>query len=359
MHFTEDDLRAATAAGIIDEAQAARLGALVHERAGRIAKGLAEDEPFELFRGFAEIFISIGLILLIASAVAFAASIGGILAITLGLAGLCWLASTYFTLKRRMSLPSIVLVSGFSMGISGFFGWLLDLIDLPDDQGWVISLFGILGICVMLLHYRTFRVPFSMFVTGTYGLIVVFGITGTFTTGDILASGLDNAFDLRKSNGIALGTLIFGLLAFAAGLWFDMRDPHRIGRMARSAFWLHLLAAPALVNTVMMTVYNVPGALGVSLTILGLILITIFALIIDRRSFLTAGLGYLAALIYWAMTTSDGDLSIPVLMLVLGTVVTGLGTFWTNLRVSLMHALPNFPGKSRLPPYNDPAQDKE
>ncbi|WP_338549645.1 hypothetical protein [Roseovarius phycicola] len=359
MQINEDDLRAATAAGIIDEAQAARLGSLAHQRAGRLAKGLAEDEPFELFRGFAEIFISIGLILLISSAIAFAASIGGVVAITLGLAGLCWLAGTYFTLKRRMSLPSIVLVSGFSMGISGFFGWMLDVIGLPNDQGWVISLFGILGIGAMLLHYRTFRVPFSMFIVGLYGLSVVFGITGTFTVGDFFTSDWDTIFDLRDGSGLALGTLIFGLLAFVAGLWFDMRDPHRVGRMARSAFWLHLLAAPALVNTIMMTAYNVPGALGVFLTIIGLVLVTIFALIIDRRSFLTAGLGYLAALLLWAMQQGDGDLSIPILMLVLGAIVTALGTFWTNLRISLMRSLPNFPGKNRLPPHDNPTQDTE
>ncbi|MEO1139589.1 MAG: hypothetical protein AAFW87_09040 [Pseudomonadota bacterium] len=359
MELNQDDLRAATAAGIIDEKQAARLAALAHQRAGRLGKGLAEDEPFELFSGFAEIFISVGLVLLISSAVAFATAIGGIVAITLGLAGLCWFAATYFTLKRRMSLPSIVLVSGYSMGIGGFFVWIMDKIGLPDDQGWVISLFGLLGIIAMLFHYRTFRVPFSMFIAGVYGLLVVFGLTGTFTTGDMLGNEWETLFDLRQGGSLAVGTLIFGLLAFAAGLSFDMRDPHRVGRMARSAFWLHLLAAPALVNTVMMTVYNVDGALGTLLTALGLVLITIFALIIDRRSFLTAGLGYLAALIFWAMQLGDNDLSIPTLMLVLGSIVTGLGTFWTALRVRLMQMLPDFPGKDRLPPYDDLTHDKE
>jgi len=90
-----------------------------------------------------------------------------------------------------------------------------------------------------------------------------------------------------------------------------------------------------------------------------LVLVTIFALIIDRRSFLTAGLGYLAALLFWAMQQGDGDLSIPTLMLILGAIVTGLGTFWTNLRIRLMRALPDFPGKDRLPPYTDPARDSE
>ena len=350
--ITEDDLRAATAAGILDESQAARLGALAHQRAGRLAKGLAEDEPFELFKGFAESFVSLGLFLLISSAVAFAASIGGICAITLGLAALCWLAGTYFTLKRRMTLPSIVLVSGYSIGIGGFFGWVLDMIGL-DGSGLAIVVYGLLGIAAMLLHFRTFRVPFSMFLAGLYGLFVVFGFTAEVSLDDLFDSDWETLFDLRQGSSFAIATLVFGLLTFVAGLWFDLRDPHRVGRMARSAFWLHVLAAPALVNTVMMTAYNVQGVSGMVLTIVGLVLITIFALIIDRRSFLTAGLGYLAYVILWAMQLGDGDLSIPTLMLVLGAIVTYLGTFWTTLRVRLMQALPNFPGKDRLPPYSE------
>lgn len=352
MTITPDDLRAATAAGIIDEAQAARLDALAHQRAGRLALGLAEDEPFELFKGFAEIFISIGLILLISSTLTFATAVGGAFAFTLGLAAICWVAGTYFTLKRRMTLPSIVLVSGYGIGIAGFFGWILDMAGLPD-QGWTIALLGLLGVGAMFFHYRSFRVPFSMFIAGLFGLAVVFGITGTITTSDMADQDWSALFDLRQGGALPVATLVFGLLVFSAGIWFDMRDPHRVGRLARSAFWLHLLAAPALVNTVMMTAYNLQGALGMILTIVGLVLITIFALVIDRRSFLTAGLGYLAAVIFTLLQDGNGDLSIPTLMLVLGAIVTYLGTFWTNLRVRLMRILPNFPGKDRLPPYSE------
>ena len=350
--ITEEDLRAATAAGILDEAQAARLGALAHQRAGRLSKSLPEDEPFELFRGFAEIFVSLGLILLIGSAVTFATALGGILAITLGVAGLCWLAARYFTLRRRMTLPSIVLASGYAMGIAGFLGWILNETGM-SEAGPAVVAFGGLGIVAMLFHFRTFRVPFSMFLAGLFGLTVVFGITVETDLLDLVAGNWDILFDLRQGNSFAVASLVFGLIAFCAGLWFDLQDPHRVGRMARSAFWLHLLAAPALVNTIMMTAYNIEGVAGTALTIGGLALITAFALIIDRRSFLTAGLGYLAAIIFGFLQQGDGDLSLPSLLLVLGAIITYLGTFWTNLRVRLMRALPDFPGKTRLPPYSE------
>ena len=56
-----DDLRAAVAAGILTEAQAAGLMALAQGRAGQRAHMAADDEPFEFFRGFSEIFIALGL----------------------------------------------------------------------------------------------------------------------------------------------------------------------------------------------------------------------------------------------------------------------------------------------------------
>jgi hypothetical protein len=40
-------------------------------------------------------------------------------------------------------------------------------------------------------------------------------------------------------------------------------------------------------------------------------------------------------------------------MLVLGLFVTSLGAFWTQTRAWILGLLPNFPGKHRLPPYED------
>ncbi|UXX81868.1 hypothetical protein [Roseovarius pelagicus] len=349
--MTEDDLRAAAAAGIITEAQAARLTHLAHERAGRVARALPDDEPFELFRGFAEIFVSLGLILLLSGAMALVVVVGSALVIAVVFGGLCWLFSLYFTKKRRMALPSIVLTIGYACAAGTVLGWLLDKTGILSGDTSVVVIFGLLGIAAMALHYRVFKVPFSMFIAGLFGLMVVFGTTGVLADIDQPFKDWNNLFDLRRGGGLAIGTLIFGLLSLAVGLWFDMRDPHRIGRMARSAFWLHLLAAPALVNTVALTAYNTGGTQGMVLTLIALVLITMLALIIDRRSFLTAGLGYLAFVVAWAMQLGEAELSWPLLLLVLGVIVTTLGTFWTQLRVVLMQALPNFPGKHRLPPY--------
>ena len=72
-----DDLRAGVQAGILTEAQAASLAVLIQSRAGQRAAMPAEDEPFEFFKGFSEIFISIGLIILLSGVLSLIAWAGG------------------------------------------------------------------------------------------------------------------------------------------------------------------------------------------------------------------------------------------------------------------------------------------
>ena len=61
-----DDIRAAVGSGLLTESQAASLTALAHSRKGA-REGLDPgDEPFELFRGFNEVFVMIGLTILAA-----------------------------------------------------------------------------------------------------------------------------------------------------------------------------------------------------------------------------------------------------------------------------------------------------
>jgi hypothetical protein len=350
--MSKDDIRAAVAAGILDEAQAAKMLALADERAGR--RAAEEDEPFEFFKGFAEIFVSVGLVLLIAATMGFAALFGGWLILPAILAATCWVLAIYFTKQKRMTLPSIVLATGFALGVLGMAGKAaLDMGDLFDGLLSDTLFAGGLGMVAMAAYYRFFRVPFAMILLGLFGLWTVLAVTGSISGPGYGGSFADRLFDLRRGSGYASGTLVFGLLAFAGAMWFDLRDPHRLGRTAASGFWLHLLAAPALVNTVLLTFLNVGGNLGHLLTAAAIGLIAVFALVIDRRSFLTAGMIYLGIVLLWAMRAGGRDVSWPMLLLVLGGLITALGTFWTPLRARLMRALPDFPGKSRLPPYSE------
>lgn len=350
--MTPEDLRAAVAAGILDEAAAARLKALVDERTGKRSAMPAEDEPFEFFRGFSEIFISIGLVILLSGVAAMLAWFGGfglLVAVPLMTSAIAWWWAGYFTLKRRMTLPSMVLATAYGAGVLIFAFTLLVQGNLDDRMVAVLAF--ALGALAMVLWYRRFRLPFSAFLTGGMVLGAIYAMTASAAnlTGLMMGGGGYNAiFDLHESPAFASATLIFGIGMFLVGMWFDTRDPHRLGRHSATAFWCHLMAAPALVNTVAVTLLNSKG--GVALLAVALLAITLLALVIDRRSFLTAAIAYIALVISWVMGGGDGTQWIFILIL-LGALITAIGTWWVQLRAAVMRALPNFPGKSRLPPW--------
>ncbi len=353
--MTPEDLRAAVAAGILSEAQAAALSALVSTRAGKRAAMPAEDEPFEFFRGFAEIFISIGLVILLAGILGLVTIMSqGLLLTALPLitAVVAWWFANYFTLKRRMTLPSMVLAVAFGSGLLTF---VFTIVAPNLANGRMIAILGFgLAAAGMIAWYLRFKLPFAAFLAGCFTLGVVYSVTASATnvaevvTGSALGDGgYRSFFDLNENPAFATATLLFGIGAFLVGMWFDTRDPHRLGRHSATAFWCHLLAAPALVNTVAVTLLN--GG-GTGFLAIALVLITLLALVIDRRSFLTAAIAYIAIVISWVMGEGDGTQWIFILLL-LGAFITAIGTWWVQLRAWVMGALPDFPGKSRLPPY--------
>jgi hypothetical protein len=358
--LTREDLRAAVAAGLLTEAQAAAVTVLAERRAGRRAAMPAEDEPFEFFRGFSEIFVAIGLLILLAGVAALFGLVSGptaLILVPLGTAAVAWWWAGYFTLKRRMNLPSMVLAVAFGGGVYLAALTVLGTAEAGLRLTVVASL--VVAAAAMAVWYARFRLPFAMFVLGLFALGAIYSVTATvdslggFIAGSRGRSGLGGLFDLRESPAFALATLGFGIAAFLAGMWFDTRDPHRLGRHAATAFWLHLLAAPALVNTVALTLYNTGGTRGIVMLALALGVITLLALVIDRRSFLTAALAYIAIVIAW-IVQADGAAdfaSWTLILILLGGLVTALGTWWVALRGALMRALPDFPGKDRLPPY--------
>jgi hypothetical protein len=355
-HMTPEDLRAAVAAGILTEAQAASVTALANDRLGKRTAMPAEDEPFEFFRGFSEIFVSIGLIILLSGITAMLAWFGGVALLSvlpLICAGICWWWATYFTLKRRMNLPSMVLATAFGGGI--YLSAITILTQAGVSlRGTVVAAF-ILSAISMAAWYRRFRLPFSAFILGLFALGAIYTLTasvdalGGFVSGS--RNGMAGLFDLRESPQFAFATLGFGIACFSVAMWFDTRDPHRLGRHAATAFWLHMLAAPALVNTVALTLYNTGGSAGIGLLAVALIVITVLALVIDRRSFLTAAIAYIALVIAYVIGDSGDFGSWTFILIALGGLITAIGTWWVPLRALVMGLLPDFPGKASLPPY--------
>ena len=259
----------------------------------------------------------------------------------------------YFTRKRRMALPSIVLLLSF-VGAASFaalaaFGGVARLSD-GAQAGQALQISGILTITGGLAavaataHWWRFRVPIT----------IAAGAAGLSLTMISLAGGvLGPAFALAGANILTLLMLICGVGVFTLAMWFDARDPARITRWSDVAFWLHMLAAPMLVHPL----FNGTG-LGDSagkpeaaaLVVLAFAVLTLVALAIDRRALIVSALGYaIFAIQTLVKQGNDFSISTNVGLLIVGLMLVLLSAGWRMARAQLLRRLPaGLQGK--LPP---------
>lgn len=347
-----DDLRAAVGAGIVTEAQAASLASLADSRRGARTDLAVGDEPFELFKGFNEVFIVVGLLILAMGwagvvGVAYAAEITNPqqAAMLYGSVGalIIWAMSEYFIRRRRMVGPAIALSILFTgnaaIALTAYFAQPF----MVAQQDYAsLPLPFTLGTAAIGVFWYRFRVPFAMamIAVGFFIVAILMAATSQGTPQDP-----SDLFLLSAGGPFAWITLVLGLLVFAAAMAFDMSDPHRVTRRSANGFWLHVVAAPALVNTLALTLLDRDAHWA----LLGVMLIfALVAIVIDRRSFLIAAIGYIVAL---ASTVFDGETT-ALTVLVLGIILLLLGAFWEKFRARLLRLMPRFVPLHRLPPSN-------
>ena len=368
-----DDLRAAVSAGVVSEAQAARLASLAEMRAGYRGAMAADDEPFELFRGFNEVFVALGVVLFGFGLWAMAALLApGLFAPALVVAAVCWMLAEYLTRRRRMVLPSLLLAFGFvtAVGAGAAAQATVRFLEatppgafaarLASGEGVAVygAVVALIAAAAALLFYLRFRLPFAIFLLGLSlfaALMTGTGLLHPERWAFAEDGGLAAMVDLGAGGPVGVATFGFGLAAFAVAMIYDMPDPHRLSRLSACGFWLHVIAAPAIVNTAALTLWTRGGALGAALTLATILVLALVALVVDRRSFLIASVAYLGLLLGSLFEGIGDGLSRAAVLLALGAGLTALGAFWTAARGRVMAALPDFPGKDRLPPYAEPA----
>lgn len=345
-----NDLKAAVGSGLINERQAAGLISLSDSRRGARENLAPGDEPFELFKGFNEVFIVIGLLIL---------SVGwwGVVALALGDeiinlqdyamwvtlagAGILWLLSEYFVRKRRMIAPAIALSIMFAINAAfGFVAVLSEPFMVAQNDYSSVPMPLLLATLAIFAYWLRFRVPFAMAMIAV-GLFIVAIVYAASREGRV--ADMSEFFLLSAGGPFAWITLVLGLLVFAVAMAFDMSDPHRVTRRSANGFWLHVVAAPALVNTMALSLLDQDSN---AILLAVLFLFAIVAIVIDRRSFLIAAIGYIVAL---AATVFDGD-GAALTVLVLGIVLLLLGAFWERIRARILRLMPGFVPLHRLPP---------
>ncbi len=344
-----DDLRAAVGSGLLSEKQAADLISLSDSRRGARENLNPGDEPFELFKGFNEIFIVVGLLILSSgwwgvSALVFNDRVVNLqdfaMWSTLLGGGLLWLLSEYFVRKRRMVAPAIALSVMFAANAAfGFVAVLSEPFMIAQNDYSSIPFPLFLATLTLAVYWWRFRVPFAMamIALGLFAVAIVFAASREGRIAD-----LSEFFLLSAGGPFAWITLALGILVFAVAMMFDMSDPHRVTRRSANGFWLHMVAAPALVNTMALSLLDQSNLLLLAV----LAMFAIVAIVIDRRSFLIAAIGYIVAL---GAAVFDGDGTAPTI-LILGVVLLLLGAFWERIRARILRLMPGFIPLHRLPP---------
>lgn len=348
------DLRAAVAAGVVTEAQAASLAALAQARRGARAAAAPGDEPFELFRGFNEVFIVVGLVILATGWTTALALVsittlqdvgsGWPAARFLATAALVWGLSEYFVRRRRMVAPAITLSIFFALNAVVAFGVAhANPIGLLEGNYDRLARGVLLATAVLGLYWWRFRVPFAvaLIALGLFAATLL-----AIATGAGRPAEPRDVFLLSAEGPFALATLALGLAFFGAAMGFDMSDPFRVTRRSANGFWLHVVAAPAVANTVALSLLERGDAAAHAALLAFLALISLVAVVIDRRSFLIAAVGYVVVL----ASTVFGQDGFAWIVLGLGATLLLLGAFWERIRAVALRALAPVLPLRRLPP---------
>jgi len=331
---TRAELDDAVAAGVIGRAEADQLEAFLAQREARPPQ--PEDaESIRFVRGFHDIFLTIGIVLLLVGA-AYTSALFSFYGAFIAAVVLSLALALYFTRRRRLTLPSIALSLAFGLSAGYLLGVVLpglvfaarpDLLPpAGDEQDRIMGLCFAGGAALASLgHYLYFRLPFTLGQTAAAAAATAYFLLATIAP--------DAAMAWTTPLFLALG-----LASFAAAMAYDLSDPARETRRADCAFWLHLAAAPMIVNSAMGFVWTSAQAnLGLSDAIGTVALITVLAivaLIIDRRAILVAGLIYFGiALSVIINRTGMDEASVTALtVLGLGAALLLLGVGWRRTR---------------------------
>jgi hypothetical protein len=331
--YSDAELEAAVKAGVLPAGTAAAFRdfvARLHATPG------ADEEHFRLLSGFNDIFVSIAAALILVAI----GWLGGQVAAVAGAAGVAaasWGLAEYFTRRRRMALPSILLLLTFTGGVfATLFAVLVagnDLHHLRDGTQVLAVAACVAGAgAAAFAHWRRFMVPITVAAGAAAGVATVL----------LLLVGLFPGL----APLLRFGAFLAGLAVFALAMWWDSSDTARTTRRADVAFWLHLTAAPLIVHPIFgmlgLLGHQATPALGnAALAVLLYLVLAAVALAVDRRALLVSALAYVLYAIS-ALLRSAGSVSFALAMaaLVIGCGLLLLSALWQRARRETVLFLP-------------------
>lgn len=390
--YSDEDLNSAVAAGALSAEAAANFRAHM-SRLRHLPH--ASEEDFRLLNSFNDIFVSIGIVILLVALGAIGQALAGVIAplppypvevftangglpvpssdpaleawrtaqtmhqgVGVMLAGLfvaaaAWPLAEFFTRKRRMALPSILLLLAFVGGVFAIGVGGVMLVVTESNENDTLGAVLVAGAALAAagaawLHWRRFMVP----ITVAAGSAAIAGTVLALLTAAI---GPDN---IGEKVMLTL-VLVAGLAVFAFAMRWDMSDRARTTRRSDVAFWLHLTAAPMIAHPVFallgVTDGDNPG-MGAAFGVIGVyIAFGLVALATDRRALLVSALIYvLFALTFLFQEFGAVELNFALTALVIGSALLSLSAFWQPIRRAVVTLLP--PGlQAMLPATEEPA----
>ena len=351
MASTEQALNAAAAEGIITPAQAEKLLPFLLDRSAAAEQNVAvpasaadeallaeESEQPRFVRGFHDILITIGVLIVMAGA----AGLGGPFASL----PLIVVLSEVLIRRQRLALPAVAIT------ISLVY-WTASLSVILQGE-YLEGQPGLLGALAMLapvplvvgLFYWRYRVPFALALAlVSLAGCVVLGVLALFGR----SFGTNAVFETHP-NFVSAVFLLVAFALFALAMRYDISDPLRLTRRSDIAFWLHLVTAPALLyamlSLVLLRQFTQPVFdMATGYAVIVILIVAIFmllGLIIDRRAFVTSGLISLGLAIFAVINRSgfQGAAYGFVTVLAVGVVVLAIGIFWVRLRRIVMRGMP-------------------
>ena len=348
----DNHLNAAVMRGVLSPAQAEQLRALALAPTAAVVPQPKndgggpdpDDERFRLIGGFNDVFVTIGILLLVFALFGLTGSIGFAVGFIFAALASAWVLSEIFITRLRLALPAIALSIMFAVAGALSARMLVAAAFLITDNdtgaaGWAI--FGVGLAAAAALHRWRFKVPIDT-------ALIAAGLIGA------IASTVGS---LAPDQWATLSPIVWatcGVVVFALAVRIDATDPDRTTRRSDVAFWLHMLAAPMIVYAAS-SVFISPDAefgVGGALGILALFAaFGIVALVIDRRALLVSALSYAGLAIGYLLKESFAkDMSVSLTLLGLAVLVLLLSARWRHLRRAVLGMLPLGGVRKYVPP---------
>ena len=315
--ISRNTLQKAADKKLIEPHQVDALYDFLHNQHANTAEAESNEEPLKFIRSFGDVFITLGIILLLLASNKL--DISGYYYLLPAAAFV--LLAEWLVKRRRLSLPGIAIL----IAILFFINRALS-IEHPQATSITLAVLGISS----LLFYLRYRMPFSL-------LPLALSTVAIF----VLQLGLDSFQQ-------PLILLVPGLILFSIAVAFDAQDSRRLTHLSDSAFWLHLVASPLIVHSVMVSILlsEANWTLWLSKELLMVVFFLGFfllALLLDRRAMLVSTQLY----VIYALTQllqnnlSPSENIMIYLLMLLGLFVIFFGTYWYKTRRLIFARLDN------------------